>query len=87
MSTTEKINTSNLLNHNEKEELPCKNGYSFRFQGIIDKNIQQLRILNKYNYPQSDWEDTYTDILKRGPHFNYFGTQTFDGKLIHRCIQ
>jgi hypothetical protein len=87
--TMDKINTSNLLSHNEKEEAPCKNGYSFRYQGIIDKNIEQLRLLNKYNYPPSDVEATYTEVLKRGPHYNFFGNTLIFMDLIidFRCVQ
>ena len=70
---SEKVNQANLLKHDEKEEAPCKNGYSFRFQGIIDKSVEQLKVLNKHIYPDSDKEAIYTEVLKRGPTFNYYG--------------
>ncbi|KAL0491277.1 N-alpha-acetyltransferase [Acrasis kona] len=67
-----KINTSNLLSHNDKPEAPCKTGFAFRYQGIIEKNIQQLKILNKHIYAASDKEKFYTEVINKGPNFSYF---------------
>jgi ribosomal protein S18 acetylase RimI-like enzyme len=66
------VNTANLLDHLEDEiEPPKKFGMRFRFQGIIDKNIQQLKLLNKSVF-STDFDDKYYEsVLRWGPDFNW----------------
>ena len=76
-SKDDKVNASNLLDPEEikRTNEPCKKGYRFRFTGIIDKNLELLRIINKATFPVNYSEVFYTQVVSNGPDFNYLGMQ------------
>jgi hypothetical protein len=58
----------------EVERVETKNyTFSFRFGEVIDKNIEQLRIINKTIFPVNYKESFYEGVLKRGSKFSYYG--------------
>jgi len=76
------VNTANLLNHLETEiEPPKQFGLRFRFQGVIDKIIQQLKTLNTAVYGHDNISKDasflsldnkyYDSVLSWGPDFNW----------------
>ncbi len=84
------INTANLLNHLETEiEPPKQFGLRFRFQGVIDKIVQQLKIMNSAIYLSNNKNESetsstsssflpldekyYESVLSWGPDFNWLG--------------
>ena len=81
------VNTANLLNHLETEiEPPKQFGLRFRFQGVIDKIVQQLKTLNTavYGHHQDNRSNDatsflsldnkyYDSVLSWGPDFNWLG--------------
>lgn len=50
--------------------------YTFRFSygEMNEKNIEQLRILNKNIFPVTYLDSFYENVLKWGTKFNYYGT-------------
>lgn len=76
MSNTATLNQSNLIDHRSfftSHASQKKIGeHKLRFVGVIDKNIEQLRILNNTVYPIKYKEKVYEQVLKRGPEFSSF---------------
>jgi hypothetical protein len=56
--------------------------FNFRFGEVIDKNIEQLRVLNQSYLPVQYSETFYKGVIERGPKFAYFGNKL----LIHFSV-
>ncbi|EFC44525.1 predicted protein [Naegleria gruberi] len=74
MTTT---NQANLIDHrsffsSHSSQKKLGENQKLRLLGIIDKNIEQLKILNNYIYPIKYRESVYEQILQKGPEFNQF---------------
>lgn len=51
--------------------------FNFRYGEVSDKNIEQLRTLNKSILPVQYSESFYKGVLERGTKFAYFGKYLF----------
>ena len=66
----------------EKEYAPIKMDFNkmefkFRFGEIIDKNIEQLKLLNEHIFKLNLNDEFYNKILELGPLYNYFSKNFF----------
>ncbi|KAF0981635.1 hypothetical protein FDP41_012292 [Naegleria fowleri] len=70
-------NQANLIDHrsffsSHENHKKLSENQKLRLMGVIDKNVEQLKILNNYIYPIQYRESIYEQILQRGPDFNMF---------------
>lgn len=77
MSTDKKEKKSKVPEEDEEYKVVKMKGpsfdFNFRYGELIDKNIEQLRTLNKSFLPVQYSETFYKGVLERGPKFAYFG--------------
>lgn len=71
----DKVNASNQLDPEELKKIfpACKFGYRFRFAGIIDKNVEVLRLLLNSTLKEQPTEPFFQSVLTYTPDLNFAG--------------